>query len=238
MLAVDFYRIHPDQVARLKEWMAEITTRRNEALETYVQEGVRHEMGYLIEGREGPMLVWVMEVHDRDEATHAFLNSKLPIDLQHQQVTRQVVADGSSRRSYTNAWSQRSKRNDADAQPGAGVGPRRSASSSSRARRRGPLGAITLGEGGCVMSEGLEPGQPGPSGGPGRLLALREMLQPGGLYPGSRSGSSGCICSSEDSPRFLRRARDDSRGGWWGRTRLRHSPSYCRRPYTCIWVDI
>ena len=53
MLAVDFYRIHPDQVARLKEWMAEITTRRNEALETYVQEGVRHEMGYLIDGREG-----------------------------------------------------------------------------------------------------------------------------------------------------------------------------------------
>ncbi len=93
MLAVDFYRIHPDQVLRLKEWMAEITTRRNEALETYVQEGVRHEMGYLIEGREGPMLVWVMEVHDRDEATHAFLNSKLPIDLQHKQVMRQVVAE-------------------------------------------------------------------------------------------------------------------------------------------------
>ena len=93
MLAVDFYRIHPDQVERLKEWMAEITTRRNEALETYVQEGVRHEMGYLIEGREGPMLVWVMEVHDRDEATHAFLNSKLPIDLQHKQVMRQVVAE-------------------------------------------------------------------------------------------------------------------------------------------------
>ena len=62
MLAVDFYRIHPDQVARLKEWMAEITTRRNEALETYVQEGVRHEMGHLIEGREGPMLVWVKQV--------------------------------------------------------------------------------------------------------------------------------------------------------------------------------
>ena len=93
MLIVDFYRIHSDQVARLREWMREITTRRNEALETYAQEGVRHEMGCLIDGRDGPMLVWVMEVRDRDEATHAFLNSKLPIDLQHKQVMRQVVAE-------------------------------------------------------------------------------------------------------------------------------------------------
>jgi len=93
MLAVDFYRIHADQVARLREWMGEITARRNEALQTYAQEGVRHEMGYLLEDRHGPILVWVMEVHDRDEATRAFLNSKLPIDLQHQQVMRQVVAE-------------------------------------------------------------------------------------------------------------------------------------------------
>src|SRR5439155_16374956 len=67
MLAVDFYRIHADQVARLREWMGEITARRNEALQTYAQEGVRHEMGYLLEDRHGPILVWVMEVHDHDE---------------------------------------------------------------------------------------------------------------------------------------------------------------------------
>ena len=93
MLAVAFYRIHADQVVRLREWMGEITTRRDEALQTYAQEGVRHEMGYLLEDRHGPILVWVMEVHDRDEATHAFLNSKLPIDLQHKQIMRELVAE-------------------------------------------------------------------------------------------------------------------------------------------------
>ena len=93
MLAVDFYRIHADQVVTLREWMGEITARRNEALQTYAQEGVRHEMGYLLEDRHGPILVWVMEVHDRDEATRAFLNSKLPIDLQHKQMMRELFAE-------------------------------------------------------------------------------------------------------------------------------------------------
>ena len=93
MLAVDFYRIHSDRLERLKEWLREITSRRDEALQTYAQEGVRHEMGFLIEGRDGPILVWVMELHDRDEATRAFLDSKLPIDLQHMQIMREVIAE-------------------------------------------------------------------------------------------------------------------------------------------------
>src|SRR5262245_13386038 len=93
MLAVDFYRIHPDRLGRLEEWLRAIASRRDGGLQTYAQEGVRHEMGYLIDGRDGPILVWIMELHDRDEATRAFLNSKLPIDLQHMQIMREVVAE-------------------------------------------------------------------------------------------------------------------------------------------------
>src|SRR5207245_7945603 len=113
MLAVDFYRMHADQVARLREWMGEITARRNEALQTYAQEGVRREMGYLLEDRHGSILVWVMEVHDRDEATRAFLNSKLPIDLQHKQIMRELVAEWIKPEVVYEFWFQRCDRADA-----------------------------------------------------------------------------------------------------------------------------
>ena len=91
MLYVSFYHVRHEQLDRLRTWMKDLKRRRAEALESYQQEGVRHELAYLLEGREGPVLVYIAEVGERDKARSAYLASKLPIDLEHREVMREVV---------------------------------------------------------------------------------------------------------------------------------------------------
>jgi hypothetical protein len=91
MLYASFYRVHPEQVQRLRDWMKELERRRPEALESYRQEGARHELAYLIEGQAGPVLVYLAEVEDLEKARAAFQSSQLPIDLEHREVMHGVV---------------------------------------------------------------------------------------------------------------------------------------------------
>src|SRR5438045_1016611 len=62
MLQVVFSRVKVDQVDRLRSWMAELMARPHEVRQTFEQEGVRHEMAFLVEAREGPLLVYAIEV--------------------------------------------------------------------------------------------------------------------------------------------------------------------------------
>jgi hypothetical protein len=79
MLHVTFRRVHADQLARLRAWMAELGQRQDEVRQTFRNEGVRHEQAYLIQSVEGPVLVYAIEVEDEATALQAYASSSLPL---------------------------------------------------------------------------------------------------------------------------------------------------------------
>jgi hypothetical protein len=46
MIEIAFFRVHHDQVERLRGWLRELTRRADETRATFAQEGVRHERAY------------------------------------------------------------------------------------------------------------------------------------------------------------------------------------------------
>ena len=93
MLQVALRRVADGEVDRLRWWMGELLRRRNEVVETFKNEGVRHEVAYLLSTEDGPALLYVMEVDDLERARVAFRESSLPIDQEHKQVMRKVLGD-------------------------------------------------------------------------------------------------------------------------------------------------
>jgi Family of unknown function (DUF6176) len=67
MLRVAIRRVNPGRADELREWLSEANgPRREEALATLVDEGCNHEQAFLIEGAEGPVVIYVMQVDDID----------------------------------------------------------------------------------------------------------------------------------------------------------------------------
>jgi hypothetical protein len=93
VLQVAMRRVAEGEVDRLRQWMGELMRRRDEVIETFVNEGVRHELAYLLATADGPVLVYVMEVEDPERARAAFRASSLPIDAEHKQVLSQALAE-------------------------------------------------------------------------------------------------------------------------------------------------
>src|SRR4029077_3205942 len=91
MLRVQFSRVKDGQVERLRAWMQELMARPDEVRATFAQEGVRHEAAYLIEAREGPVLLYAIEVDDEARGFEAYTNSTLPIDLEHRRIMESVL---------------------------------------------------------------------------------------------------------------------------------------------------
>ena len=85
-----FSRVRPEKVDRLRSWMAELAQREEEVRETFRQETVRHEVAYLVESGDGPLLVYAIEAADLAEAARAVETHPLPIDHEHRQVMREV----------------------------------------------------------------------------------------------------------------------------------------------------
>jgi len=92
MLKIVFVRVREEKLDLLKGWIEELKRREDEVLETFEQEGTRHERAYLLEGKEGPVLVYAMEMEDPERARRAYQESELPIDLEHREVMRKVTA--------------------------------------------------------------------------------------------------------------------------------------------------
>jgi len=94
MLRVAIRRVNPGRANELREWLAEVNgPRRVEALATLVDEGCTHELAYLIEGAEGPVVVYVMEVDDIEASQEAARSSEHPIDADHKRVMELAVGD-------------------------------------------------------------------------------------------------------------------------------------------------
>jgi Family of unknown function (DUF6176) len=68
MIEIAFFRVHHDQVERLRGWLRELTRRADETRATFAQEGVRHERAYLLHDSDGPVLVYASEADDPPSA--------------------------------------------------------------------------------------------------------------------------------------------------------------------------
>ena len=90
MLRITFSRVRPDKVELLRAWMADLARREEEVLETFRQETVRHEVAYLLESGDGPVLVYAIEAADLAQAARAVETQPLPIDLEHRRVMREA----------------------------------------------------------------------------------------------------------------------------------------------------
>jgi Family of unknown function (DUF6176) len=94
MLRVAIRRVNPGRANELREWLAQVNgPRRVEALATLVDEGITHEQAYLIEGAEGPVVVYVMEVDDIEATQEATRSSEHPIVADHKRVMELAVGD-------------------------------------------------------------------------------------------------------------------------------------------------
>lgn len=67
--------------------------RRQEGLATLLDEGCSHELALLIEGKDGPVVVYVMEVEDVETSQEAARSSRHPIDADHRRVMGATVGD-------------------------------------------------------------------------------------------------------------------------------------------------
>jgi hypothetical protein len=91
MLQLVIRKVKPDQEARLREWLSELSRRREEVRATFAREGVRHEQAYLLKTADGPLLVYAMEAADQEQAKRAFKDSTDPIDEEHRRVMEEVL---------------------------------------------------------------------------------------------------------------------------------------------------
>jgi hypothetical protein len=94
MLRVAIRHVNPGRTDELGEWLAETNgPRREEALATLVDEGCTHEQAFLIEGAEGPVVIYIMEVDDIEASQEAARLCEHPIDAEHRRVMKQAVGD-------------------------------------------------------------------------------------------------------------------------------------------------
>jgi hypothetical protein len=93
MIEVVFRKVRPDKLDRLRAWLKELNERKDEVRQTFEQETVRHERGYILDGKDGPILAYVMEAEDHRLARRAYRNSTLAIDRQHKEVMADCLGD-------------------------------------------------------------------------------------------------------------------------------------------------
>lgn len=91
MIKLGIRKVKPEEIGRLREWMAQLDKRREEVRATFRQEGVTHEQVYLLDVADGPIMVYAMEAPDHQHAAKAFMESKLAIDAEHKAVLKQVL---------------------------------------------------------------------------------------------------------------------------------------------------
>jgi hypothetical protein len=90
MLHTRIARVAESDVERLRGWLASLSSRRSELLESYRQQGTRHELFFLIRTRHGPILVLISELGDVERATDSFLHSNLPIDVEFKALVQEI----------------------------------------------------------------------------------------------------------------------------------------------------
>jgi len=93
MLQVAISRVRPEKEARLRAWLAELNTRIDEVRETFRDETVRAEQAYIVQGGDGPLLIYVIEAEDFERGAKAYASSHHKIDAEHRAVMGECLAE-------------------------------------------------------------------------------------------------------------------------------------------------
>jgi hypothetical protein len=91
VLRITFLTINPGKEPRLRAWLAELNKRADEVRATFRDETVRSEQAFVVEGPNGPMLVYAIEASDFERGAAAFAKSHHPIDAEHRAVMQECV---------------------------------------------------------------------------------------------------------------------------------------------------
>ena len=82
-------RLEPGSLQRVREWAAELNTRRDEVLATLRDEGIRVESVFL----DGETLVYYMKADSLDRAREVYARSQHAIDAYHQRFKDETFAE-------------------------------------------------------------------------------------------------------------------------------------------------
>jgi len=93
MLKVTIRMVKPGEEERVRAWMAELMTRKDEVRETFKQEKVRHEQAILLPVEGGMALIYAIEAEDIDYVYEAYEKSTLKIDAEHKVIMGQVLGE-------------------------------------------------------------------------------------------------------------------------------------------------
>lgn len=91
MLEIEFMKVNPHKVDRLKQWMAQLASREHEAIATLEQETVHTESAFLLDTTQGPVLVYIVEAEDMQLAKQMVKENPHPIDHEHRAVMQEVI---------------------------------------------------------------------------------------------------------------------------------------------------
>ena len=91
MLRVSFRSIRPGKEEQLRKWLAELNARADEVRATFKDETVRAEQAFIMNGSDGPVLVYVVEAADLARGAAAYATSAHPIDAEHRAVMQECL---------------------------------------------------------------------------------------------------------------------------------------------------
>lgn len=95
MIELVVRRVRPEEEEALREWFLQLRgPRRDEALGTLREEGIRHETAVLLAGPDGPLLVYAMESDDIDHARAVAGASSHEVDALHRAVLKRTLLPG------------------------------------------------------------------------------------------------------------------------------------------------
>ena len=82
-------RLEPGSLTRVREWAAELTSRRDEVLATLRDEGIWVESVFL----DGDTLIYYLKADSLDRAREVYARSTHPIDAYHQRFKDETFAE-------------------------------------------------------------------------------------------------------------------------------------------------
>ncbi|MBW2713092.1 MAG: hypothetical protein JRC77_05010 [Deltaproteobacteria bacterium] len=90
MLNVTFVRIEQDDIKRLQRWLAELPERKSELEKSYLEQGTRQELFYVLQGKRGPILAMITELKDVESGIVSFLKSQHPLDIEFKELIQEI----------------------------------------------------------------------------------------------------------------------------------------------------
>lgn len=94
MIHLTIKKVNSEHIELFREWMTQLNgPRREEALATLDDEGCSHELAVLVEGPDGPLVIYAMEVESIKKSRETADNSTHPIDKEHRAVMDKAIGE-------------------------------------------------------------------------------------------------------------------------------------------------